>query len=60
MEEVSLEESSMNQVDTSDEKLLAKRSLNIIFGIDGDTTLSSSKPRTPTTAMTTTMTFGCR
>jgi hypothetical protein len=50
----------MNQVDTSDEKLLAKRSLNIIFGIDGDTTLSSSKPRTPTAAMTTTMTLGCR
>jgi hypothetical protein len=46
-EEVSSEETSMNQLDTSEEKLQAKHARGIIFGDDGDTTSSSSKPRTP-------------
>jgi hypothetical protein len=41
-EEVSLEESLMNQLDTSEEKLLAKRGLGLFFGDDGDTTSPSS------------------
>jgi hypothetical protein len=44
MEEVSLEESLMNQLDTSEEKLLAKRGRGLFFGDDGDTTLPSSEP----------------
>jgi hypothetical protein len=46
-EEVSSEESLMNQLDTSEEKLLAKCSRGIIFSYDGDTTSPSSEPRTP-------------
>jgi hypothetical protein len=46
-EEVSSEEMSMKQVDTSKEKLFAKRGRNMIFNDDGDTTLPSSEPRTP-------------
>jgi hypothetical protein len=46
-EEVSSKESSMNQLDTSEEKLLAKRSHGIIFGDDGNTTSPSSEPHTP-------------
>jgi hypothetical protein len=46
-EEVSSEESSMNQLDTFEEKSLAKRDRNLFFGDDGDTTLSSSEPHTP-------------
>jgi hypothetical protein len=45
-EKVSLEESSM-KLDTSKEKLLAKRGHGVIFSYDGDTTLPSSEPRTP-------------
>jgi hypothetical protein len=41
-EEVSLEETSMNQLNTSEEKLLAMRSRSIMFGDDGDTTSPSS------------------
>jgi hypothetical protein len=46
-EEVSLEKMSMNQLDTSEEKLLAKCTHDIIFRDDSDTTLPSSEPRTP-------------
>jgi hypothetical protein len=46
-EVVSLEESSMNQVDTSEDKLVAKHSSGLFFGDDGDTTSPSSEPRTP-------------
>jgi hypothetical protein len=70
--EVSLKESSMNQLDTSEEKWLAKRGRDLIFGNDGDNSLPSSEPCTaeihpamcaPTSTaatMTTTMTSGCR
>jgi hypothetical protein len=46
-EEVSLEESSMNQVDTSKDKLVAKHDSGLFFGDDGDTTSPLSEPRTP-------------
>jgi hypothetical protein len=46
-EEVSLEESSMNQVDTSEKKLLAKCGSGMVFSDDGDTTSPSSEPRSP-------------
>jgi hypothetical protein len=46
-EEVSSEETSMNQLDTSEEKLFAKRGHGMIFCDDGNTTLPSSEPRTP-------------
>jgi hypothetical protein len=47
-EEVSLEEMPMSdQLDTSKEKLQAKRDHGIVFGDDGDTTSPSSEPRTP-------------
>jgi hypothetical protein len=36
-EEVSLEESSMNQVDTSEDKLVAMRGRGLFFGDDNDT-----------------------
>jgi hypothetical protein len=36
-EEVSLEETSMNQVDTSEEKLHTRRAHGYLFGDDGDT-----------------------
>jgi hypothetical protein len=45
-EEVSSEESSM-KLDTSEEKLLTKHGHGIIFNDDGDTTSTSSEPRTP-------------
>jgi hypothetical protein len=45
-EEVSSEKLSMNQLDTSDEKLLAKHGCDIIFCDDGDTTSPSSEPCT--------------
>jgi hypothetical protein len=37
----------MNQRDTSEEKLLAKRGCDLIFNDDGDTTSPSSEPCTP-------------
>jgi hypothetical protein len=46
-EEVSSEETSMNQLDTSEEKLQTKCVRGIIFGDDDNTTLPSSEPRTP-------------
>jgi hypothetical protein len=62
---------SMSQLDTSGEKLFAKRGHGMIFSDDGDTTSLSSEPRTPkvagalkrtaaTTMMMTTMTSGWR
>jgi hypothetical protein len=45
-EEVSSKESLMNQLDTSNEMLLAKRGHGIVFGDDGDTPSPSSEPRT--------------
>jgi hypothetical protein len=47
MEEVSLDESSMNQLDSSEDKLLAKHSCGLFFSHDGDTTSMSLEPRTP-------------
>jgi hypothetical protein len=46
-EEVSSEESSMNQLDTSKEKLYAKRARSILFSNDGDTPSTSLEPCTP-------------
>jgi hypothetical protein len=37
----------MNQLDTSEEKLFAKRGHDMIFSDDGNTTSPSSEPRTP-------------
>jgi hypothetical protein len=48
-EEVSSEVSSMNQVDTSENKLVAKHDSGLFFGDDGDTTSPSSEPCTPET-----------
>jgi hypothetical protein len=45
-EEVSLEETSMNRLDTSEEKLFAKSGRGMIFSDNDDTTSSSSEPRT--------------
>jgi hypothetical protein len=49
-EELPSGESSMNQLDTSEEKSLAKHDHSIIFSDDGDTSSSSSKPRVPKTS----------
>jgi hypothetical protein len=46
-EEVSSEETLMNQLDTSEEKLFAKRGCGMIFSDDGDTTSPSLEPRNP-------------
>jgi hypothetical protein len=46
-EETSSEETSMNQLNTSEEKLLAKRARGIVFGDDVDTTSPLSVSRTP-------------
>jgi hypothetical protein len=43
-EEVSLKETSMNQLDTSEEKLYARRARGIIFSDDGDTPLAFLEP----------------
>jgi hypothetical protein len=67
-EEVSSEELFMNQLNTSDEKLLAKCSRDMVFSNDGGTTPSSSEPCTPKVTGTLmrraatkmTMTSGCR
>jgi hypothetical protein len=45
-EEVSSEEMSMNQLDTSEEKLYDKRARGILFSDNGDTPSTSSKPCT--------------
>jgi hypothetical protein len=39
----------MNQVDTSEDKLVAKHDSGLFFGDDGNTTLPSSEPHTPET-----------
>jgi hypothetical protein len=46
-EEVSFEESSMNLVDTSEEKLMAKRGHGLLFSDDGDTSSTESDPHSP-------------
>jgi hypothetical protein len=46
-EEVSSEEMSMNQLNTSKEKLFAKSGHNLIFSDDGDMTSPPLEPRTP-------------
>jgi hypothetical protein len=46
-EEVSSKETSMNQLDASEEKLFAKRDRSMIFSDDGDNTSPSLEPRTP-------------
>jgi hypothetical protein len=46
-EEVSLEEISMNQLDTSKEKLYGRRAHDILFSDDGDNPSMPSEPRTP-------------
>jgi hypothetical protein len=43
-EVVSSEETSMNQLDTSKEKLYARCACGVLFSDDGDTTSTSSKP----------------
>jgi hypothetical protein len=43
-EEVSSEETSMNQLNTSEEKLYARHARGILFKDAGDTTLTSSEP----------------
>jgi hypothetical protein len=48
-EEVSTEELSIREVDTSRGKLVAKHGHGLFFGDDGDTTSPSSQPRTPET-----------
>jgi hypothetical protein len=48
-EEVSSDESLMSQIDTYEEKLLAKHGRDLIFDDDGDTTSPSLEPRTPET-----------
>jgi hypothetical protein len=45
-EEVSSEETSMNQLDTSEEKLYARRAHGILFSNDGDMPSTSSEPHT--------------
>jgi hypothetical protein len=45
-EEVSSEESLMNQVDTSEDKLVAKHGSGLFFGDNDNTTSPSSDPRT--------------
>jgi hypothetical protein len=69
MEEVFSEEKSMNQVDTSEEKLYARCAHDILFSNDSDTPLVSSEPpptlkshSAPTrrAATMTMMTSGCR
>jgi hypothetical protein len=49
VEEVSSEESSMNQLDTSEEKSLAKHGRGIIFNDNGNTS-PSSEPHVPKTS----------
>jgi hypothetical protein len=49
-EEVSSKESLMNQLDTFEEKLLAKCGRGIIFHDNDNTTSPSSEPRTPETS----------
>jgi hypothetical protein len=46
-EEVSLEETLMNQLNTSKEKLFAKRIHGMVFSDDGDNTSPSSEPSRP-------------
>jgi hypothetical protein len=46
-EEVSLEETSMNQLDTSEEKLFAKHAPGMLFSDDGNTPSTSLELRTP-------------
>jgi hypothetical protein len=43
-EDVSSEESSMNQLDTCEEKLMAQHGRGLFFGDDSDTSLIESKP----------------
>jgi hypothetical protein len=46
-EEVSSEETLMNQLNTSEEKLFAKRGHGMVFSDDGDNTSPSSEPCSP-------------
>jgi phage repressor protein C with HTH and peptisase S24 domain len=48
-EEVSSDESLMSQIDTYEEKLVAKHGRDLIFDDDGDTTSPSLEPCTPET-----------
>jgi hypothetical protein len=43
-EEISSKETSMNQLDTSKEKLYARRARGVLFSNDGDTPSMSSEP----------------
>jgi hypothetical protein len=48
VEEVSSKETSMNQLDTSEERLYARRARGNLFSDDGDTpSMSSDTPPTP-------------
>jgi hypothetical protein len=46
-EEVSSEEMSMNQLDTSEEKLYARRACDMLFSDDGSTPSTLLEPSTP-------------
>jgi hypothetical protein len=46
-EEVFSEETPMNQLDTFEKKLHARRACGILFSDDGDTPSTSSEPRRP-------------
>jgi hypothetical protein len=67
-EEVSSEETSMNQLDTSEEKLFARCTHGMLFSDDGNIPSTSSDPHTPKSrdaprrraAMMTTTTSRCR
>jgi hypothetical protein len=68
-DEVSSEETSMNQLDSFEEKLYARHTRGILFKGDGDTPSTSSEPpphrkvagaQTRRAAMMMTMTSGCR
>jgi hypothetical protein len=47
MEEFSSGETSMKQLDTSEEKLFDKHARGMLFGDDDDTPSTSSEPHTP-------------
>jgi hypothetical protein len=47
MEEVSSEESSVNQLDTSEEKLTTKHGYDLFFNDNGDTSSTASEPHSP-------------
>jgi hypothetical protein len=45
--DISSKETSMNQLETFEDKLFARRDRGMVFGGDDDTPSTSSKPHTP-------------